>query len=104
MDKLQYKTRKIAYTYIHTQQAKTDPGGPEWVTRQEQCGTEPEIRQLDNAYKKRTELQQEIFRSNKKLIIKRDAPDFSRPYKNGDKQKDTPRNMIKRFNMPGNQS
>ena len=66
-------------------------------------GTEQDIRQLDNAYKKRTELQQEISRRNKKLISKRDASDFIRPYKHGDKQQDTPWNTLKRFNIPENQ-
>ena len=37
------------------------------MTKLEQWGTEQEICQLDNAYKKRTALQQEIIRRNKKI-------------------------------------
>ena len=83
---------------------KTDPTEPEWVRKLDQLGTEQEIQRLDNAYKKRTELQQEISRRNKKLTRKRDASDFSRSCNSGGKQRDTQRNMPEKFNMPASQS
>ena len=63
-----YTTRqnygKHLYTYI--QSARKDrPDITRTVTKLEQWGTEQEIRQLGNAYKRRTEPKQEISRRNK---------------------------------------
>ena len=102
---IKYKTKlgKALIQIYPLSKKKTDPAEPEWVTKLEQCGTEQEIQQLDNAYKKRTELQQEISRRSKKLIRKRDSSDFSRSYKHGGKQQDTPRNTLTKYNIPENQ-
>ena len=57
-----------ALTQIYPLRKKqTHPAEPEWVTKLEKCGTEQEIRQLDHAYKKRADLQQETPRRNQKL-------------------------------------
>ena len=64
---LNYKT-KLGKALIHIHplsKKKTDPAEPEWVTKPDPWGTDQEMRQLDNAYKRRTELQQEISRRNK---------------------------------------
>ena len=66
MGELQDTIRKRTHANIPTQQEKTNPTETEWITKLEQWGAEQEIYQLDNAYKKRTELQQEIPRRNKK--------------------------------------
>ena len=65
---ISYKT-KLGKSLLHIyplSKKKTDPTEPEWVTKLEQCGAEQEIRQLGNAYERRTELQQEISRRSKK--------------------------------------
>ena len=103
MAKLQSENRESTYTRIATQGEKTDPTEPEWVTKLAQWGTEQEIRQLDNAYKRRTERQQEIPRPDKKSTSLRDASDFGRFYKHGDKQ-DTQKSISRKFSMPESQS
>ena len=44
---------------------RTKPIEPSWVTRLEEWGTETDGRELDNAYKKRDALAQEINRREK---------------------------------------
>ena len=67
---MNYKTqlgKALTQIYPHSKK-QTNQAEPEWVTNLEQWGTdstEQEICQLDNAYKKRTELQQEILRLRK---------------------------------------
>jgi len=103
---INYKT-KLWKAHIHIyplRKKKTDPAEPEWVTKPDPWGTDQEMRQLDNAYKRRTELQQEISRHNKKSTRKRDASDFSRFYKHGDKQQDTQKSISRKFSMPESQS
>ena len=104
MAKLQNKTRGSTYSNIPTQREKTNPTEPEWVTKIEQWGTAQEIRQLGNEYKKALNFSKKSADATKKLISQRDAADFSRSYKHGDKQKDTPRYRLKGFNIPANQS
>ena len=79
---------------------QTHPAEPEWVTKLEKWGTKQAICQLDNDYKKRAELQEEISRRNKKLRRQGNASSPNRSYKRRNKQRNTPRNMPPRSNMP----
>ena len=102
---LSYKTKLgTALIQIYPlSKTKTDPTEPEWVTKLEQWGTEQEIQQLDNAYKKELNCSKKSSDAAEKLISNRDASDFSRSYKNGGKQPDTPKNTPKKYNMAANQ-